>query len=91
MSESTHDPPPMLLPFALQVLGIVLAAAVLDGGYFAAWYIAASGIFWIWVLRYFRRRGPRRRLAIYALRWGPLALFVLMFLCAELVYRLFHR
>ena len=91
MSETTHDSPSMLLPFALQVLGIVLAASVLDGGYFGAWYIAASGIFWIWAFRYFRRQRPPRRLAIYTLRWGPLALFVLMFLCADPVYRLFHR
>jgi hypothetical protein len=90
MSETTHDPPPMLLPFVLQMLGVALAGSVLDGGYFAACYIVASGMFWIWAFRYFRRRSHPNRAAFYFFRWGPMILFWVMLFCAEPIYRLFH-
>ncbi len=92
MKENHRNRPPMLLPFVLQIVGTALAFSVLDGGYFAACYILGSGIFWIWAFRNFLRSDVQVSSAVALIfRWGPLMLFLIMFLCAEPVYRLLHR
>jgi hypothetical protein len=67
----------------VQVISLLLAAGIDDNGSFLAVMVAAWALFWIAVAVLTKFRVSPSKTELVALRYGPLALFILVFTAGQ--------
>ena len=67
----------------VQIISLLLAAGIDDNGSFLAIMVAAWAFFWIAAILLTRFRVAPSKIELVALRYGPLALFILVFTAGQ--------